>query len=64
MVDGEFRNIEKFEYEKTFVENILPDFIFPIYFVSEQLSFFVSWGNWSVLPDGTVAKKNGSSQSF
>ena len=36
MVDGEFRNIKKLEYEKTFVESYLPDFIFLIDILSEQ----------------------------
>ena len=39
MVDGEFRNIEKLEHEKTLAENLLPDFIFLIDIVSEQLVF-------------------------
>ena len=62
MVDGELRNIEKLEHKKTFAKSSLPDFIFLIDVVSEQLVFPVGWENWSVLPNGTVAKKIGSSQ--
>ena len=64
MVDGEFRKIEKLEHEEALAEGLLPDFIFLIDVASEQLVFFVGWENWSVLPDGTVAEKSGSSQSF
>ena len=64
MVDGEFRNIEKLEHEKTLAESLLPDFIFLIDVVSEQLVLPVGWENWSVLSDGTVAEGFGSSQSF
>ena len=64
MVDGEFRNIEKLEHEKTLAENLLPDFTFLIDVVSEQLVLLVGWEDWSVLPDGTVAEKSGNSQSF
>ena len=61
MVDGELRNIKKLEHEEALAENLLPDFIFLIDVVSEQLVFLVNWENWSVLPDGTVAEKSGSS---
>ena len=63
MVDGEFRNIEKLEHEEALAESLLPDFIFLIDVVSEQFVLFVGWENWSVLPDGTVAERFGSSQS-
>ena len=64
MVDGELRNIEKLEHEKALAEGPLPDFIFLIDVVSEQLVFPFGWEDWSVLPDGTVAKRSGSSQIF
>ena len=64
MVDGEFRNIEKLEHEEALAEGPLPDFIFLIDVASEQFVFPVGWENWSVLPDGTVAKRSGNSQSF
>ena len=63
MVDGELRNIEKLEHEEALAEGLLPDFILLIDVASEQLVLPVGWENWSVLPDGTVAKKSGSSQS-
>ena len=56
IINGKFRNIEKLEHEKNFAEFFWFDFIFLIDIVFEQF-FFVNWGNWSILPDGTVAKK-------
>ena len=61
MVDGEFRNIEKLKHEETLAESPLPDFIFLIDVVSEQLVFPVGLEDWSVLPDGTVAEGSGNS---
>ena len=63
MVDGELRNIEELEHEEALAEGLLFDFTFLIDVASEQLVLFVGWEDWSVLPDGTVAEKSGSSQS-
>ena len=62
MVDSELRNIEKLKHEEALAESLLPDFIFLIDVVSEQLVFPVGRENWSVLPDGNVAESCGSSQ--